>query len=193
MDNGHSKGNTENPYFTAGAGNILPEVNDDLENSIDKEEWQRSLEISTPAGMPTPEQIANTEIASTEDAGLYTAENPTSNDSTSTPQESKIIKMPENPYELGQIAPADPISPKNPTPEAPRKYNVANIKTTGDKLEKSTIPEVDNVISELNQTGNIKNFYDEVRGTNEKPGMMEANLRNSYHRELGQDQQRRAA
>ena len=180
MDNGHPKNSV---------GNISPEVNAEPDNSFDEKEWQKALEISTPAGMPAPEKIAKVELASTEDAGLYTAENLTSDNPAPIAQENQTLKTSENPNELGQITPISPIGTNNPTPENSRKYNVANIKTTGDKLEKSTIPEIDNIIEELNQTGNLTNFYDEIRGTDEKPGMMEANLHNSYGRKLGADKQ----
>lgn len=159
MDNGH-----RNAIFSG---------NPDMENSLNEENWQRSLEISTPVDLPAPEKIAentvNQEIATTEDAGLYSAEN------VSTPKEQ----------ELGQITPIDQPKPATEL-TGPQKYNPTNIKTTGDKLEKSTIPEVDNIINELNQTGNLNNFYDEIRGTDEKPGMMETNLENSYGRKLGE-------
>lgn len=189
MDNGHPKGNIENPYFTAGVGNISPDVNGDLGNSIDKEDWERSLEISAPVGMPAPEQITNTEIANTEDAGLYSAENITPDSPAPKAQENQTIKTLENPYELGQITPMGaPVDPSNPALAKPQKYNPVNIRTTGDYLEKSTIPEIDNIIEELSQTGDLNNFYDEIRGTDEKPGMMETNLQNSFNRKLGQDQ-----
>lgn len=158
MDNGH-----HNAIFSGS-----PEVGDDLNT----ENWQESLKEATPAGIPTPEELsAPEEIASTEDTGLYSAEEPLTPDALG----------------LGQITPVEqPKMPKPITENTSQKYNPVNIKTTGDKLEKSTIPEIDNIITELNQTGNLSNFYDEIRGTDEKPGMMEVNLKNSYNRELGE-------
>lgn len=172
MDNGH-----HNAIFSS---------NPDVDDNLNEENWQKSLEISAPAGMPTPEELgASEDIASTEDAGLYSAENAVTPDySTPTPQEAQSINTPENLPELGQITPIN--QPKITTGQVAQKYNPVNIKTTGDKLEKSTIPEIDNIISELNQTGNLSNFYDEIRGSDEKPGMMEANLQNSYGRKLGE-------
>lgn len=182
MDNGHPKN----------VGNILPEANAESNNGLDEKEWQRALEISTPAGMPTPENLTKTELASTEDTELFTPENSAPDglapDNSTTPD--KIApQAPENPYKLGQITPITPIDPNQPVKIPSQKYNAANIKTTGDKLEKSTIPEIDNLIDELNQTGDLNNFYDEIRGTDEKPGMMEANLHNSFNRKLGADGQ----
>lgn len=179
MDNGHPKGNTENPYFTVGVGDFSPEVNDEPENSLDEKEWQKALEISTPVGMPPIEKPDEPKEAI-----------------ISKPQTDPIEKTePSTPSslsesELGQIIPFDSISKNRETPGKiyQSKYNPINIKTTGDKLEKSTIPEIDNVINELDQTGNLTNFYDEIRGTDEKPGMFDANIGNSFNRKLGQDQ-----
>ena len=167
MDNGH-----HNAIFSG---------NPDVDDNLNEENWQQSLEISAPAGMVAPEQLANTEIATTEDAGLYSAENSLTPDNQATLATNLEI---QNTPELGQITPIE--QPKPTTEIAPQKYNPVNIKTTGDKLEKSTIPEVDNIINELNQTGNLNNFYDEIRGTDAKPGMMEINLENSYGRKLGE-------
>lgn len=158
MDNGH-----KGAIFSS---------NPEMGNDLNTENWQESLKEATPAGMPTPEELgASEDIATTEDAGLYSAEEPLTPDA----------------LELGQITPVDqPQMPKTTTDITPQKYNPVNIRTTGDKLEKSTIPEIDNIITELNQTGNLNNFYDEIRGTDEKPGMMEINLKNSYNRQLGE-------
>lgn len=177
MDNGH-----HDAIFSG---------NPDMGSSLNEENWQQSLEISAPVDMPAPEQIATPEqmanlgqlagqkIATTEDAGLYSAEN------ASTP-DSQTPAAQENTYELGQVTPINQPAPAQVQESAPQKYNPMNIRTTGDKLEKSTVPEIDNIISELNQTGNLSNFYDEIRGTDEKPGMMETNLQNSYGRKLGE-------
>lgn len=167
MDNGQPKGSAENPYFTAGVGDFSPEINDDLENSLDEKEWQKALEISTPVGLPPIEKPQEPE------------------------QKEAVEDFAETPHELGKITSIDPISfnqpidPQEPTSEKPRKYNPTSIRTTGDHLEKSTIPEIDNVINELNQTGDLNNFYNEIRGTDDKPGMMETNLDNSFNRKLG--------
>ena len=167
MDNGH-----KGAIFSS---------NPEMGNDLNTENWQESLKEATPAGMPAPEELsAKEDIATTEDAGLYSAEEPLTPD-------TKTHLAEGDPYELGQITPVDqPQMPKTTADITPQKYNPVNIRTTGDKLEKSTIPEIDNIITELNQTGNLNNFYDEIRGTDEKPGMMEINLKNSYNRQLGE-------
>lgn len=177
----------ENPYFTAGAGDASPEINNDPENSLDEEVWQKSLDVSVPTDLPTPEKplsIPERETSKTESSKIP------SPDAESRSAES--LPPSANPFELGQIAPTTPktiTTPAQPVNQSHR-YNPAHIKTTGDHLEKTTIPEVDNVIEELSQTGDLRNFYDEIRGTDEKPGMVEANLHNSFNRRLGEDKNR---
>lgn len=155
MDNGH-----HNAIFSS------PDVDDNL----NEENWQRSLEISAPAGMPTPEQI----IASGENAEKNELSTPENTNTPNAPAPENPIPL-ENPQPFGQIT---PISGPQPQSANPKTYNPVDIKTTGDRLEKSTIPVIDNAISELNQTGNLSNFYDEIRG------MTEVNLNNSFNRKL---------
>lgn len=158
---------TETPYFTAGIGNLPADSSDfEPENNLDEENWQRSLEISVPADLPTPELL----------------------------QEKSNI-APKSDPELGEIVPIPNSTPSFSSTQqnmdalnSRTSYNPINIRTSGDRLEKSTIPEVDNIINELDQTGNLNNFYDEIRGTDGRPGMMEINLDNSFNRKLGQDQ-----
>lgn len=170
----------ENPYFTAGAGNMSPEANDfEPENNLDEENWQRSLEISTPVNLPSPEDVrSKTENQTT--LNTINSDNLTLDGST----------------ELGRIVSTDYPSKTTSVPDSQNTslnttatvFNPTNIRTTGDRLEKSAIPEVDNVINELNQTGNLNNFYEEIRGTgDEKLGMLGANLNNSFNRKLGHE------
>lgn len=58
------------------------------------------------------------------------------------------------------------------------------IRTDGDRIGKTALTEVDNVIQGLNQTGDAADFYATVRGDNNHPGMVRANLKNSYNREV---------
>ena len=166
MDNGYPKGNTENPYFTAGEGNISPDVNAEPDNSLDEKEWQRALEISAPVDLPPIEAPTASPQLEPAKAGTFNT---------------------ETPIELGQITPITPPIDSTKS-ETPSKYNSTNIRTTGDRLAKTSISEINSAINELNQTGNLSNFYDEIRGTDEKAGMMEANLHNSFGRKLGQEQ-----
>lgn len=167
------------------------EIKDD---NLNAENWQRSLEISTPVDLPTPEKLAavTEAIYSTPEPAEI---NPASAETTPTAYEAPIISSeastaapeqfqpqpqaqmgPQIPTELGQIT---SISAPINTPSQNQSYNPVNIKTTGDKLEKSSITEVDNAISQLNQTGNLSDFYDQIRG------MTEVNLNNSFNRKLG--------
>ncbi|MBR3324091.1 hypothetical protein IKG24_00935 [Candidatus Saccharibacteria bacterium] len=181
MDNGRT-----NAIFSNSEPNnpIQPE-------GLDEKDWQRSLEISAPADMPTPEALQ--EKAN----DFFTKENTVSNFSDSSeqtatenqnipenqPSESQPLENLSQPNELGQIT---TIAAPSITPTSENKsFNTAKIKTTGDHLEKSTIPEIDRAINELNQTGNLNNFYDEIRG---EGGMTDANLNNSFNRKLGDNQ-----
>jgi len=181
MDNGH-----QNAIFSSN-----PEVDDNL----NEENWQRSLEISAPVDLPAPDQIAKTNLATENIESLTPAAAPAvtpENSSENAPVSESFsspgnLVTPPNPTELGQIVPVmQGPNRQSSSTTTPQKYNPTNIRTTGDRLEKSTIPEIDNIITELNQTGNLNNFYDEIRGSDEKPGMMEVNLENSYGRKLGE-------
>ena len=186
MDNGH-RGIVINPtsdfqhdasFFTAGVGDTPAEDNNyKPEDNLDEENWQKALNISKPVNIPSPTNITET----VGDLETKTGE------ATPTPERlPNTAKLPNlNPPEnkepkLGEIA---TIENSISLPEAKKQpgYNPDSIKTTGDKLEKSSITEVDNAITELNQTGNLSNFYEEIRN------MTETNLNNSFNRKLYQD------
>ena len=88
-----------------------------------------------------------------------------------------LLRTPESATELGQITTLENAISVAPVAEHPT-YNPDNIKTSGDRLEKSSIIEVDTAIEQLNQTGNLSDFYEEIRG------MTEVNLNNSFNRKL---------
>ncbi len=197
---------TENPYFTDGIGNMPADSNDfEPENNLDEDNWRRSLEISAPTDMPTPELLQ--EKSNYFFNAKNTIGNFPTNFSDETPNSEKTDDFKPSAtskanLELGEIVPISTNLSSNsssvPSSSSDQQnahvfdsrvsYNPVNIRTSGDRLEKSTIPEVDNIINELNQTGNLSNFYDEIRGTDDRPGMMEVNLDNSFNRKLGQDQ-----
>ena len=141
--------------------------------------------------MPTPEALqekANDFFTKENTVGNFpdsseqtAAEN--QNIAENQPSESQPLENLSQPNELGQITTiaAPSIAPTSEN----KSFNTAKIKTTGDRLEKSTIPEIDRAINELNQTGNLNNFYDEIRG---EGGMTDANLNNSFNRKLGDNQ-----
>lgn len=155
---------------------------------LNQDDWQRSLEISAPTSLPTPEALqekANDFFTEENTVGNFPGTSGNENTEEPPVVDSQPPETPANPDELGQIT---PISTPAPTLSSENKsFNSSNIRTTGDHLEKSTIPEIDSAISELNQTGNLNNFYDEIRG---EGSMLDANLRNSFNRKLGDDQLR---
>lgn len=170
MDNGH-RGIVINPtsdfqhdanFFTPGVGDTPAENNDyKPEDNLDEENWQKALDISKPTDMPSPTKVVETSEQDTPELPNF------------TPPETSESK-------LGQITTIE-NSINMPEVRKESNYNPGSIKTTGDKLEKSSIIEVDNAITELNQTGNLSNFYDEIRS------MTEVNLNNSFNRKLYQD------
>ena len=169
---------------------IFSKTEGDKTESLNQDDWQRSLEISAPANLPTPEELQ-------EKAGeFFNAENTVGNFPTdpaneilenqaNSDNEPPLNQPIVNSQELGQITPIATPTSVVPATTNRSSYNPNNIKTTGDKLEKSTIPEIDNAINKLNQTGDLNSFYDEIRG---EGGMTDANLNNSFNRKLGSDQ-----
>ncbi len=154
--------------------NLFDQTNQTEQNNgpkIDEKAWESALELSVPAGLPKPEKFTD----SLEQSGS-SAEAP-----IDTPKESSAFPL--NPFEtpngqeLGKITSLDTASRTGAQPS----YGQSNIRTTGDHLEKSSIVEIDNALNELNQTGNLNNFYEEIRS------MTEANLNNSFNRKLYHD------
>ncbi|MBQ3292886.1 hypothetical protein IJG93_01065 [Candidatus Saccharibacteria bacterium] len=192
MDNGH-RGIVINPtsdfqhdvgFFTPGVGNTPAENNDyKPEDNLDEENWQQALDISKPVDLPDPTKA-------TGDSGMAEAKNPSEKPPIAPGVEPKHpagipelpnFKPPEDAGpKLGQIATIE-NSINLPEVKKSSSYNPDSIKTTGDKLETSSITEVDNAIAELSQTGNLSNFYEEIRN------MTETNLDNSFNRKLYQN------
>ena len=165
-------------FFTAGVGNTPAEDNTyKSEDNLDEENWKQALDISKPVGIPNPTEAAKLP-ESPEPGPKNTSEPP-----VKTPKipDFPNFKPPEdNESKLGEITTIE-NSINLPEVKKSSSYNPDSIKTTGDKLETSSITEVDNAITELNQTGNLSNFYEEIRS------MTEANLNNSFNRKLYQD------
>ena len=182
MDNGHS-----NAIFSGNPEAGHPEVNNpEVDDNLNAENWQESLKEAVPAGMPTPEQLANTEIASTEDAGLFSAENP----QAPTNSDSQPLKNPEKPQELGQIIPASPMTPPPAKSSAEAAANSINqtlpsVKIVDGRLNDTA--KVDQALTELSQTEDLNNFYEEVRGQSNPNSFMDETL-SSFNRVIGQDQ-----
>lgn len=147
MDNGHK--NLQRDSFA------------DADTNLNEDNWQKSLEISKPVDMPTPESLMSN-LTETTGAG-QTESSPVE------PAPAPEFTPPES-ANLGQITTISTTSISE-TPE--KKYS--QIRTTGDHLDKAAITEIDNAIEELNQTGNISNFYDQARA------MTESNLSNSFN------------
>ena len=167
MDNGR-----HNAIFS----NLTPD--DDL----NQENWQKSLEISAPIDMPSPEQIAGMGVAET--AQMPSEKTPLADVPTNLKDQDAPTSAPTpNHFDthsspaLGQIT---AISSPTITDTLPG-YHPENIRTAGDHLEKSALAEINAATDKLNQTGNLSDFYDEIRN------MTEVNLNNSFNRKLYHD------
>ena len=136
-------------------------------DDLNQENWEASLNISAPVGMPSPENFGPHEALKQE---ILTPAEPISS--------SESLKRSDETPALGQIT-----SIGQPAQEAVTRvnYNPAYIRTTGDHLDKATLGELEKVEERLDQTGDLNNFYEEVRG---EGSMLEANLNNSFNREL---------
>ena len=170
MDNGHH--------------NAIYSSNPDVDDNLNEENWQRSLEISAPTDMPSPEKMkarANAIFSSENTVGNFPEElentpfeNTPSNHTGPLDPVEPIRSLPKDQPALGKIT--DISAPIRS--ELEHTYNPANIKTTGDRLDPASILEVDHAISELNHTGDLNKFYDKART------MTDANTLNSFNRKL---------
>ena len=155
MDNGHH--NVKDAIFSS---------NPDVDDNLNEENWQRSLEISKPNDMPSPDTMkARGNAILSENTPVENA--PVEPIKTIFPLEEK---MPE----LGEITDVSAAVQSS----LEHTYNPANIKTTGDKLDPASIAEVDHAIDELDRTGDLNTFYDKART------MTDANTLNSFNRVL---------
>lgn len=168
MDNGH-RGIVINPtsdfqhdasFFTPGVGDAPAENNDyKPEDNLDEENWQKALDISKPAGMPNPTKIAETTggVEAKTGAGEHAATPERSTDIPKLPD----FKLPEaGETKLGQIATIE-NSISMPEVKKQKSYNPDNLHIIGDRLEKTSIAEIDNEFAKLNQTRDMNSFYDD--------------------------------
>ena len=169
-----------------GQHNVLQPISDDF----DAETWQKSLDISAPTDMPSPESLNS--VGPLNSAESVEPVNPAANipsetsNSTEANNSNTAVLTPENASQpepmnsLGQITTIENAVSSTSVAGQP-SYEPSNIRTTGDRLEKSSIEEIDKAINELSQTGNLNNFYNEIRG---EGSMLETNLSNSFNRKL---------
>ena len=178
MDNGHRD-----------AKDAIFSNNPDLDDNLNEETWQRSLEISKPSDLPSPDTMKARGDA------ILSSNNPAENLAEDS-AEAKGPKTENIPTEYTPVTPIQTIFPlEEKMPELgeitdvsaavqsslDHTYNPANIKTTGDRLDPASIVEVDHAIDELNHTGDLNTFYDKART------MTDANTLNSFDRVLYND------
>ncbi len=143
-------------------------------NDFDIESWQKSLEISAPLDMPMPENCTKVEtpIVSSETPTISTEEAPSLESVATESADTKTVATDAEAPALGQIT---PVGKQSSQAVARVNYNPANIRMSGDRLDKATMAEISNVENQLSQTHDLSNFYEEIRG---EGGMLETNLNN---------------
>ena len=170
MDYGQKGQPSDEPqFFTAGVGDIPADQNlygaeDNLDLTNETISWAPDRDARS---------LGNKAIFSTKE---------------SAPQDGVISS--EQLHEMVDLAPPPGFPTSNldssdvaPAPTA-ISFNPKLIRTDGDRISRTAILEVNNVISKLSQTGNAADFYASVRGDADHPGMVRSNLKNSYNREV---------
>ena len=158
-------------FFTAGVGTSAKNANTfEEENNLDTSSegaasWKNPVERNPgDTGKNVLNSFGNTDPAK-EELNPSIVEEP-----SKTLEQTQDLLMPP-----GTINP-EILQPENQLSQ--ERFNQAAIKTE-EKLSKSGIKEVDDVLVKFRQDGNPASFYDAVRD------MMKVNLKNSYNRELG--------
>ncbi len=139
--------------------------------------------ISTPDGAQINQNIAAVEsVIGGNDQNIWAPERDNRNignkaiSSNEIAPDAGVTKSPDmapgTPGGLGEIVDLNPsiMQPaQQPAQDvsAALAFNEALIRTDGDHIAKSAIKEIDNAKNELNQTGDIFNFYDKARDMGE--------------------------
>ena len=151
MDYGQSSqlpGNKQ-PFFTAGAGSISPNLNNfESENNLDltnESTWEQ------PESEHDYRGIGNSAI------------NPFDNElQGNSNQENTDL---EAQGKAAQIAEIDPLMPPSSEPlEANSFHRPIHPSMDGEHLSRTTLNEVHQAVAKLNQTGDAAGFYDTIRG-----------------------------
>ena len=153
-----NKRQSEQPFFTAGVGNA-PASENSSKNNLDLTNDATSWNVETRHTTERHGELGGRAIQSAEFQPFQTQES-----------------LPA----LGEIVDTEPVRQAAPLPQAEQfSYIPTEIITEGDHISVKTVNQVENELNMLSQTGNIADFYDDIRS------MMEVNLENSYHRKLG--------
>ena len=174
---------SEQPFFTAGQGNDMPERNDfEPENNLDLSNKESTWGITNYQSAIQATDSFNTQevIHGSQEAIAISQETTPQNNPEST--SGIMSKTPSNlpDFILDAPGPIDTFESNNIS------FSERSIRTEGDHLSKTAIKEVEAVISALDSTGNVADFYSAIRGDAKHPGMMQANLKNSFNREVGE-------
>lgn len=158
-------------FFTAGQGSNNQELNNyEPENNLDLTNTTTNWGIVTPAEHDR-RAIGSHAIFSSDSESVAKEETKESG-FTDTGQFNTSPK-------LGEIITMNaPLPPASSTTSTPTSTPSEHIYTRGDHLNDAGVAAVNEAINKLSQTGNIVDFYTEVRN------MMEGNLKNSFNRKV---------
>lgn len=168
--NNQYTGNNQ-PFFTAGAGNVSPNPNYfESENNLDltnQNNWNqpRNLRELGSKAIYAPEAISS--------------------------QDNPMEQKPQGELVTEDTAGKsnDSIMPPTPNFGAPAEtssaisYHPHLIHADKEHLSSDTMGEINESIARLNQTDNIFDFYSAIRGDESTPGMSQEYLKNSFNRE----------
>lgn len=184
--NSQFSGDNNQPFFTAGAGNVSPNANYfESENNLDltnQNSWSQAQNyqgyqnqhdyrdyrgIGSRAIMPS-------EVIETRPAFSEQGTDPNTPAAPESPSPDPF--MPPNAPALDAPLPSQP--------EAEPTHHHHLIHADGDHISKTAIAEINQAIAKLSQTDNVSDFYATIRGGKDTPGMLQDYLKNSYNREV---------
>ena len=170
--NNQYAGNNNQPFFTAGAGNVSPNPNYfESEHNLDltnQNNWNQPRDFRGlgSKAIYAPEAISGQDdLMEQKPQGGLAAENAVnkSNDSITPPLSHSG-------------APAETSSAIS--------YRPHLIHADKEHLSSDTMGEINEAIAKLSQTDNISDFYSAIRGNETAPGMSQEYLKNSFSREV---------
>ena len=175
---------SEQPFFTAGQGNDMPERNDfEPENNLDLSNKASTWGITNYQSDAQAMNLFSTQeaIHSSKEETITVSQEATLQNNTENTLE-RAPKMPPSlpDFVLDAPGPIDTFESNN------INFSEHSIRTEGDHLNKAAVKEVETVIATLDSTGNVADFYSAIRGDAKHPGMMQTNLKNSFNREVGE-------
>ena len=171
-------GSDNQPFFTAGTGNISPSQN--------YFESAENLDLTNPSSWNRPRdyrEIGNRAFMSPNDLQDSTEE--TLSQQGQSHNQAPHMDTPPTDYQNNhEITPTMPPMASTTSEKTPTTYDKQSIRSDGDRISSHTIVEIKQAISKLSQTDDVADFYVTIRGSKDSPGMLQDYLKNSYNREV---------